>query len=90
VKGRLKADSSYQCRKCRIHGTTIEDAVGKKEKLLLECYESVDCVEEFCCLGDMLSCGGGAEDASRVRVRRAWTKFRELSPILTSIGHLLS
>ena len=30
--------------------------------------------------------GGGAEEASRARVRCAWGKFRELSPILTSRG----
>ena len=29
---------------------------------------------------------GGAEEASRARVRRAWAKFRELSPILTARG----
>ena len=33
---------------------------------------------------DMIGVGGGAEDASRARVRCAWAKFRELAPILTS------
>jgi len=37
-------------------------------------------------LGNMPSCGGGAEDVSRVRVRCAWKKFRELSTILTVRG----
>ena len=62
----------------------IEAGVGKKENLLLSNGTSVDCIEEFCYLGDMPSSGGGAGKASRVRVRCAWKKFRELSPILTS------
>ncbi len=50
VKGRLKADSNYQCLKCQVKGkTTI--GVGKKEHLLLSSGTSVDCVEEFCYLG---------------------------------------
>ena len=40
----------------------------------------------FVILGDMIGAGGGAEEASRARVRCAWDKFRELSPILTSRG----
>jgi len=34
-------------------------------------------------------CAGGeaeAEEASRVRVRSAWAKFRELAPVLTCKG----
>ena len=34
----------------------------------------------------MLSSGCGAGEASRVRVRCAWKKVRELSPILTARG----
>ena len=40
----------------------------------------------FCYLGNMISASGGAELASRMRVRCAWSKFRELSPILTAKG----
>ena len=91
VKGRLKVDNNYQCLKCQVSGkTTIEAGVGKKENLLLSSGTSVDCVEEFCYLGDMLSSGGGAGEASRVRIRCAWKKFRELSPILTARGASLT
>ena len=69
--------------------TTIGAGVGKKENLLLSSGTSVDCVE-FCYLGDMLSSGVGAGEASRVRVRCAWKKFRELSPILTARGASLT
>jgi hypothetical protein len=34
----------------------------------------------------MLGLGGGAEEASRTRVKCRWKKFRELSPILTARG----
>ena len=37
-------------------------------------------------LGDTLGAGGGAEEAARVRVRCAWAKFKELSPIRTARG----
>ena len=43
-------------------------------------------VEKFCYLGDMLCAGGGAEEASRTRVRSAWGKFNELAPVLTKRG----
>ena len=38
----------------------------------------------------MISAGGGAELSSRMRVKCAWSKFRELSPILSSRSASLS
>ena len=46
--------------------------------------DSLECVGKFCYLGDMIGSGGGAEDAYSMRVKCAWGKFRELSPILTA------
>ena len=46
--------------------------------------DMLECVDKFCYLGDMIGSGGGAEEASRMRVKCAWGKFRELSPILTA------
>ena len=46
----------------------------------------LECVSKFCYLGDIIGSGGGAEEASRARVRRAWGIFRELAPILASRG----
>jgi len=37
-------------------------------------------------LGDLIGAGGGAEAASKARVRCAWAKFMELAPVLTSRG----
>ena len=41
-------------------------------------------VESFCYLRDMIEAGGGVEVTTRARVRYAWTKCRELFPILTA------
>ena len=41
---------------------------------------NLECVGMFCYLGDMIGSGGGAEEASRARVRCASGKFRDLAP----------
>ena len=46
----------------------------------------LECVTKFCYLSDTLAAGGGAEEAAKARVRCAWAKFKELSPILTAQG----
>ena len=56
------------------------------EQISLGNSQNLECVGKFCYLGDVLAAGGGAEEASRARVRCAWAKFRELAPILTSRG----
>ena len=48
VKGRLKVDRNFQCKKCIVNGTTVGAAMGKKGNLLLENGESIECIEEFC------------------------------------------
>ncbi len=45
--------------------------------------QSLECVDKFCYLSDMIAAPGGAEEVYRARVRCAWAKFRELAPILT-------
>ena len=45
--------------------------------------EPMECVLEFCYL-DLMQVVWG--EASRARVRCAWAKFKELSPILTARG----
>ena len=47
---------------------------------------SLECVDEFCYLGDKLCAVGGAEESLVVRVRSGWKKFRELLPLLTLKG----
>ena len=47
------------------------------KEVVIEPNVKLECVHKFCFLGDTL---GGA------RVRCAWAKFKELSPILTARG----
>ena len=56
------------------------------QQISLEVGQDLECVDKFCYLGDMIAAGGGAEEASRARVRCAWAMLRELAPILTSRG----
>jgi len=58
----------------------------ERSEMVIEHVGSLECVDKFCYLGDMIGAGGGAEESSRARVRCAWGKFRELSPLLTSRG----
>ena len=43
-------------------------------------------VKSFCYLGDVIGAGGGAEDASRNRVKCGWAKFHDLGCILKGRG----
>jgi len=83
VKGALKDHAGFVCRHC-IDGT-VENTVVKKE-IALGQEGKFEIVDKFCYLGDMIGSGGEAEEASRTRVRCAWSKFNELSSILTVRG----
>jgi len=53
---------------------------------------SLEKVDKFCYLGDMLDADGGCDSAATkltTRVRSAWKKFREYLPILTGKGFSL-
>jgi hypothetical protein len=83
VKGRLKAGVNFCCSVCASGGHIN---VLQEHEVLLDDADSLECVDKFCYLGDMLGCGGGAGDAVRTRVKCAWGKFRELAPFLTLRG----
>jgi hypothetical protein len=83
IKGKLVEGLKFTCSVC-VKGGHV-DPVVEKEVVLGEAGK-LQCVDKFCYLGDMLGCGGGAGDAVRNRVRCAWGKFRELTPILTVRG----
>src|SRR5206468_9226848 len=87
VKGRLKASENFSCLVCVSGG---HSNTGQDREVLLGEAGRLECVDSFCYLGDMIACGGGAEDAVRHRVKCAWGKFRELAPILTVRGMSLN
>ena len=83
IKGKLKSNVDFRCRRCleeSLVGTVLRREVEIEPNMKLEC------VPKFCYLGDTLGAGGGADEAARARVRCAWAKFKELSPILTARG----
>lgn len=52
--------------------------------------KSLECLAEFCYLGDKVNAGGGAETSSEVTARSVSNKCRELRPLLTVRGFFLS
>jgi len=79
---KLKVVNDFKCKSC-------VESMGPEEvrsEVVIENVGKLERVDRFCYLGDMIGAGGGVEEATRARVRCAWGKFRELSPILTSRG----
>ena len=49
---------------------------------------SIEVVDRFCYLGDILYAGGGAESSTVTRVHCGWNKLKELLPLFTTRQHL--
>jgi len=81
IKGDMQKIMNFQCRTC---SSRVRDVVAEKKELNLGSDGKLECVNQFCYLGDMIGARGGAVEASRTRLRCAWGKFRELSQILTT------
>lgn len=83
IKGSLQAASAtFSCSKC----LTTAHAPATHVGLDIGNGQVLERVRQFCYLGDTLNADGGAHSAVTARVRCAWKKFRELSPILTCPG----
>ena len=54
--------------------------------MVLKDGSSLECMNRFCYLGDMLGAPGGCGEASRTRVRGAWGQFKEFAELLTRRG----
>ena len=83
-EGEAEGRPGYRCAKC-VGGCRVEGDVDKQE-VVLERGSSLERVNGFCYLGDMLGAAGGCEGASRTRVRGAWGHFREFASLLTRRG----
>ena len=81
--GRLAKVGDFKCRNCSEGG---EKVVNEVRQFMLEAGEELEVVDKFCYMGDVTGKGGGAEEASRARVRCAWGKFRDLRMLLTVRG----
>ena len=85
ISGKLKSNVDFHCRRCLEGENGLFQSVLLKE-VVIEPNVKLECVPKFCYLGDTLGAGGDVEEAARARVRCAWAKFKELSPILTARG----
>lgn len=80
VKGSLgKVELTFICRTC-VDGRKDLMSVNrvKAEKVV----DGLEMVDNFCYLGDMMQKDGGCEKAVRERVRKGWSKYKELSGVL--------
>jgi hypothetical protein len=80
VRGPLaKIAYTYICNNCK-GITKTGNADDRLFKLTNEV--SLEKVTSFAYLGDRLQANGGANQAVRARIRGAWTKWREIAPLL--------
>ena len=84
VVGSLQRVKDFKCQNC-LGGGGVKVVVGAKQ-FVVGTSDKLEVVEKFCYLGDVIGKGGGAEEASRARVRCAWGKFRDLRMLLTVRG----
>ena len=83
-KGTLKEDPGYRCAK--FVRSCCAEGGAEEQEVVLEDGSSLECVNRFCYLGDMLGAAGGCGEASRTRVRGAWGQFKEFAELLTRRG----
>ena len=89
MKGSLRnASQSVICRCCEVD-RPITDGLNTDLHRDIGNGVSLDKVDKFCYLGDMLDADGGCDSAVTARVISACKKFREYLPILTGKGFSL-
>ena len=72
------------CAKCVRGG--CKEGGAEEQEVVLEDGSTLECVNRFCYLGDMLGAAGGCGEASRTRVRGAWGQFQKFAELLTRRG----
>lgn len=76
----LRGMQNFICPTCRMGQRNQEN---DRENLVVDGGELEE-VEQFCYLGDMIDCEAGVERTVRMRVAAAWSKWREMSSLLTN------
>ena len=84
MKGSFESCKNFKCGKFLNVATSVEISDSKAESATV----GLESVDTFYYLGDMVSAGGGVEEAVRCWVKCAWGKFNEHMPmpILTMRG----
>ena len=62
----LKEDPNFKCSTCITGG---QNRLHEKRELVFGPESSLEIVDKFCYLGDVIGAGGGAEEATRTRTR---------------------
>ena len=75
-----QAGENYKCPRC-VRGNREQ---RREEQTMEVDGGELEVVDQFCYLGDMLTCEAGAGEAARVRLAAAWNKWREISGLLTN------
>ena len=85
IDGKLKSSHApgYVCLRCQGH-PSVRPIDGRPHTSVSLGSTTLEVVDEFCYLGDMIGAGGGCENAIITRCSVAWGKFRKLLPILSS------
>ena len=78
---RLTPNPDFRCARCMGNARPID---GRPQSEVQVGPYKLEVVASFCYLGDMLSAGGGCEQAVTTRVKTTLKKFLELLPVLTS------
>ena len=79
----IKSTSDYACPRCK-GAKDVRPLDGRPFEEVQVGDSTLEAVDRFCYLGDMLSSGGGCMAAAIARCRCAWGKFRENLPLLTA------
>ena len=69
ITGKLMHVDGYRCKRCI---DSSPASLKMSQQISLGNGQSLECVEKFCYLGDMIAAGGGAGEASRARVSEEW------------------
>ena len=85
IRGSLSEGMRFQCDRCTGKSDSSEK-VATKESTQGQKDIELERVDKFYYLGNMTGAEGGAGDAVRARVKKAWAAFREICPILTVRG----
>ena len=93
IKGKLeKVCESFVCKSClKIKNNEqkgqVDEGHSKEEgEMDMGGGLKLEVVQNFCYLGDVLDCQGGAEAALNARVKKGWNAFKQLTPLLLCKG----
>ena len=80
ISGSPSAVRDFTCKRC----SGILPIQNDIQNVVTLNGDSLEVVQKFCYLGNMLDAGGGAQSGSMARVQCVWGKFRNLLPLLSS------